>query len=92
MNNINRTSKNLTSACNDTKRITNAHRRIRQQLLSMGWAKHKCPYTANKKEEEMAEYRSPHIYNSFFWFENCLKKINPKGEVYYALEMRCLTM
>ena len=92
MNNINRTSKNLTSACNDTKRITNARHRIRQQLLRMGWAKHKCPYTANKKEEKMAEYQSPHIFNSFFWFENSLKKINPTGEVYYALEMRCLTM
>ena len=92
MNNINRTSKNLTSASTDTLRITNARRRIRQQLLRMGWAKHKCPYTANKKEEKMAEYQSPHIFNSFFWFENSLKKINPKGEVYYALEMRCLTM
>ena len=58
MNNINLTSKNLTSASTDTKRITNARRRIRQQLLRMGWAKHKCPYTANKKEEEMAH--TPH--------------------------------
>ena len=92
MHYTNRKSTNLTSASTDTLRITNTHRRIRQQLLRMGWAKHKCPYTANKKEDEMAEYRSPHIFNSFFWFENSLKKINPTGEVYYALEMRCATM
>lgn len=69
-----------------------AHRRMREQLLRMGWTKHKCPYPANGKVELMAAYHSPHIHNSFFWFENCLKKINPMGEVYYALEMRCSEM
>ena len=69
-----------------------AHRRMREQLLRMGWTKHKCPYPANGKVELMAAYHSPHIHNSFFWFENCLKKINPTGEVYYALEMRCSEM
>ena len=69
-----------------------AHRRMREQLLRMGWTKHKCPYPANDKVEMMAAYHSPHIHNSFFWFENCLKKINPMGEVYYALEMRCSEM
>ena len=69
-----------------------AHRRMREQLLRMGWTKHKCPYPANGKVELMAAYHSPHIHNSFFWFENCLKKINPIGEVYYALEMRCSEM
>ena len=69
-----------------------AHRRMREQLLRMGWTKHKCPYPANDKVELMAAYHSPHIHNSFFWFENCLKKINPMGEVYYALEMRCSEM
>ena len=69
-----------------------AHRRMREQLLRMGWAKHKCPYPANGNVELMAAYHSPHIHNSFFWFENCLKKINPMGEVYYALEMRCSEM
>ena len=69
-----------------------AHRRLREQLLRMGWTKHKCPYPANDKVEMMAAYHSPHIHNSFFWFENCLKKINPMGEVYYALEMRCSEM
>lgn len=69
-----------------------ARRRMRQQLQRMGWTKHKCPYPANDKVEMMAGYHSPHIHNSFFWFENCLKKINPTGEVYYALEMRCLEM
>ena len=69
-----------------------AHRRMREQLLSMGWIKHKCPYPANGNVELMAAYHSPHIHNSFFWFENCLKKINPMGEVYYALEMRCSEM
>ena len=68
------------------------HRRMREQLLRMGWTKHKCPYPANGKVELMAAYHSPHIHNSFFWFENCLKKINPTGEVYYALEMRCSEM
>ena len=69
-----------------------AHRRMREQLLRMGWTKHKCPYPANGNVELMAAYHSPHIHNSFFWFENCLKKINPTGEVYYALEMRCSEM
>ena len=69
-----------------------AHRRMREQLLRMGWTKHKCPYPANDKVEMMAAYHSPHIHNSFFWFENCLKRINPMGEVYYALEMRCSEM
>ena len=69
-----------------------AHRCMREQLLRMGWTKHKCPYPANDKVEMMAAYHSPHIHNSFFWFENCLKKINPTGEVYYALEMRCSEM
>ena len=69
-----------------------AHGRMREQLLRMGWTKHKCPYPANGKVELMAAYHSPHIHNSFFWFENCLKKINPMGEVYYALEMRCSEM
>ena len=69
-----------------------AHRRMREQLLRMGWTKHKCPYPANGKVELMAAYHSPHIHNSFFWFEDCLKKINPTGEVYYALEMRCSEM
>lgn len=69
-----------------------ARRRMREQLLRMGWTKHKCPYPANGKVELMAGYHSPHIHNSFFWFENCLKKINPTGEVYYALEMRCSEM
>lgn len=69
-----------------------AHRRMREQLLRMGWTKHKCPYPANDKVEMMAAYHSPHIHNSFFWFENCLKKINPMGEAYYALEMRCSEM
>ena len=69
-----------------------AHRRMREQLLRMGWTKHNCPYPANDKVEMMAAYHSPHIHNSFFWFENCLKKINPIGEVYYALEMRCSEM
>ena len=69
-----------------------AHRRMREQLLRMGWTKQKCPYPANDKVEMMAAYHSPHIHNSFFWFENCLKKINPMGEVYYALEMRCSEM
>ena len=69
-----------------------AHRRMREQLLRMGWTKHNCPYPANDKVEMMAAYHSPHIHNSFFWFENCLKKINPMGEVYYALEMRCSEM
>ena len=69
-----------------------AHGRMREQLLRMGWTKHKCPYPANGKVELMAAYHSPHIHNSFFWFENCLKKINPTGEVYYALEMRCSEM
>lgn len=69
-----------------------AHRRMREQLQRMGWTKHKCPYPANDKVEMMAAYHSPHIHNSFFWFENCLKKINPMGEVYYALEMRCSEM
>ena len=69
-----------------------AHRRMREQLLRMGWTKHKCPYPANGKVELMAAYHSPHIHNSFFWFENCLKQINPTGEVYYALEMRCSEM
>ena len=69
-----------------------AHRRMREQLLRMGWTKHKCPYPVNDKVEMMAAYHSPHIHNSFFWFENCLKKINPMGEVYYALEMRCSEM
>ena len=69
-----------------------AHRRMREQLLRMGWTKHKCPYPANGKVELMAAYHSPHIHNCFFWFENCLKKINPTGEVYYALEMRCSEM
>ena len=52
-----------------------AHRRMREQLLRMGWTKHKCPYPANGKVELMAAYHSPHIHNSFFWFENCLKRI-----------------
>ena len=69
-----------------------AHRRMREQLLRMGCTKPKCPYPANDKVEMMAAYHSPHIHNSFFWFENCLKKINPMGEVYYALEMRCSEM
>ena len=69
-----------------------AHRRMREQLLRMGWTKHKCPYPASGKVELMAAYHSPHIHNCFFWFENCLKKINPTGEVYYALEMRCSEM
>ena len=69
-----------------------AHRRMREQLLRMGWTKYKCPYPANGKVELMAAYHSPHIHNSFFWFEDCLKKINPTGEVYYALEMRCSEM
>ena len=69
-----------------------AHRRMREQLLRMGWTKHKCPYPANGKVELMAAYHSPHIHNSLFWFENCLKKINPTGEAYYALEMRCSEM
>ena len=69
-----------------------AHRPMREQLLRMGWTKHKCPYPASGKVELMAAYHSPHIHNCFFWFENCLKKINPTGEVYYALEMRCSEM
>lgn len=72
--------------------LDNARRRMQQQLIRMGWVKHKCPYPANDKVELRAEYKSPRIHNSFFWFENCLKKINPTGEVYYALEMRCLQM
>lgn len=69
--------------------LDNARRRMQQQLIRMGWVKHECPYPATNKVELRANYHSPHIHNSFFWFENCLKKINPKGEVYYALEMRC---
>lgn len=72
--------------------LDNARRRMQQQLIRMGWVKHECPYPANDKVELMAEYHSPRIYNNFFWFENCLKKINPVGEVYYALEMRCAHM
>lgn len=72
--------------------LDNARRRMQQQLIRMGWVKHKCPYPANDKVELKAEYDSPHIHNSFFWFENCLKKINPTGEVYYALEMRSSLM
>ena len=65
---------------------------MREQLLRMGWTMHKCPYPANGKVELMAAYYSPHIFNSFFWFEHCLKKINPTGEAYFALEMRCSEM
>lgn len=85
-------SNNSTSACDNSLRVSNARRRIRQQLLRMGWVKHACPYPVNNKVEKMAEYRSPHVFDSFFWFENCLKKINPTGEVYFALEMRCSEM
>lgn len=69
--------------------LDNARRRLQNQLIRMGWTKHRCPYPVTDKIELRACYYSPHIHNSFFWFENCLKKINPVGEVYYALEMRC---
>lgn len=68
--------------------LDNARRRFQQQLLRMGWTKHKCPYPVTGKVELSARYNTPQIFNSFFWFEDCLKKINPVGEVYYALEMR----
>lgn len=72
--------------------LDHARRRLQQQLIRMGWTKHECPYPATHKVELRGNYNSPHIHNSFFWFENCLKKINPTGEVYYALEMRCSVM
>lgn len=70
----------------------NARRRMQQQLIRMGWTKYPCPYPVTGKMELMAAYYSPHIHGSFFWFEDCLKKINPTGEVHYALEMRCSEM
>ena len=85
----NNKSDNSASACQDALKTNNARRRMRQQLLRMGWTKQRCPYPVNGTLNLMARYRSPHIYNNCFWFENCLKKLNPKGEVYYALEMRC---
>lgn len=72
--------------------LGNARRRMQQQLIRMGWVKKKCPYPANGKVELMAGYYSPHIHNSFFWFENCLKRLNPTGEAHYALETRCNAM
>ena len=70
----------------------NARRRMQQQLIRMGWTKYPCPYPVTGKMELMATYYSPHIHGIFFWFEDCLKKINPTGEVHYALEMRCSEM
>lgn len=70
----------------------NARRRMQQQLLRMGWTKYPCPFPVTEKVEIAAGYHSPHIHGIFFWFEDCLKKINPTGEVYYALEMRCSEM
>lgn len=67
----------------------NARRRMQQQLIRMGWVKRKCPYPTTDKVELRAEYDSPHVENLTFSFENHLKKINPTGEAYYALEMRC---
>ena len=81
-------SDNSASACQDALKTNNARRRMRQQLLRMGWTKHRCPYPVNGTLNVMARYHSPHIYNNTFWFESCLKKLNKKGEVYYALEMR----
>lgn len=67
----------------------NARRRMREQLKRMGWEKRKCPNPVSDKVELRAEYDSPHVENFSFSFENHLKKINPTGEAYYALEMRC---
>lgn len=71
--------------------LDNARRRLQQQLLRMGWTKYPCPFPVTDKVEQMTGYHSPHIHEVSFWFEDCLKKINPAG-VYYALEERCSEM
>ena len=70
------------------RELANARRRLEQQLLRMGWAKHECPYPQTEEVSFVNGYNTPHINQTTFWFENCLKRLNQGSEAYYALEMR----
>jgi len=59
--------------------------RMKDELIALGWTEHECRHKANGKFDIRVEYNTPHIDNCFFWFENCLKKINT-GEAHWALE------
>lgn len=69
-------------------------RQIKRQLIRMGWVEH--PRKNIEMDKTMKGFRrgSPQIVDEVFWYENCLKKINPhsEGEAYYALEIRGLAL
>lgn len=60
--------------------------RIKEQLLALGWAELPCPCKPSAKNELHGYLQSPHVLDGMLLFENRLKRINPVGEAYYALE------
>lgn len=69
-----------------SRKLSAARKRMKEQLTSLGWKEFECRFKLSGKVELHHKYNSPHIDDSVFWFENCLKNINPDSEAYYALE------
>ncbi|GEM_PF-4045021 len=74
-----------------SRKLAAARKRMKEELVALGWTEHECRYKANGTFDIRVEYKTPHIDNNFFWFENCLKKINT-GEAYWALESYALQL
>lgn len=70
-----------------SRKLQSARQRITEQLQALGWQERECrqTYRPNDRVELMASYDSPHVSNSLFEFERCLKKFNT-GEAYWRTE------
>ena len=62
------------------------HEAMKQFLTTNGWKAHTCACTSPEGKKEHPQYYSPQILGSDFWFENCLKALNPDRELYYRTE------
>lgn len=70
----------------NSRKFSAARQTMKDELIALGWTEHDCRFKANGTLDIHVAYKTPHIDDSFFWYENCLKKINPEGEAHWALE------